>query len=142
MYAFLCIDKKPVTIEAHSHLRWENDVRIAFRNYWPNATIQNGIFYGVVYYFHNRPTQIDADNLCKPVFDALKNELYADDKYVKLVRSATFDRNANDIEILDLTNMPGNVFPDFIDKLDYSDDILYVEIGDLDLGMFEFGCDQ
>ena len=142
MYAFLCANRKPVTIKAHSHLRYEADVRAAFRRYWPLETLQSGELYGVVYYFHRGPNQIDADNLSKPVFDALKNELYADDKFVKVVRSGIFDLRVNGIEPLTLTKVPDNVFLDFLNALDRSDHILYIEVGDLDYGMFEFGCER
>ena len=142
MYAFLCADRKPVTKEARGHIQYEGDIKAAFRQYWPFAITQNGQFYGIVYYFHRVSNQIDADNLSKPVFDALKNELYTDDKFLKVVRSGIFDLTANGIEVLNLTKVPDNVFSDFLRALDRSDHILYIEVGDLDYGMFEFGCER
>ena len=139
MHAFLCVDRKPVTIQAHSHLNFENDIKAALRRYWPKVELSNGIFYGVVYYFHKVPNQIDADNLSKPIFEALKAELYADDKFIRIVRSGVFDLRTNSVDVLDLTHMPANVFTDFITALDKSDHILYIEVGNLDYGMFEFG---
>ena len=142
MNAFLCADIIPVTIKAERHLRYEAEIRVAFRQYWPHQTILTGRLYGVVYYFHKVPTQIDADNLSKPVFDALKNELYKDDRSVEVVRSGNFDLGAFGTDELDLTRVPDNVVSDFLQALDHSDHILYIEIGSLDFGMFEFGCES
>lgn len=141
MYAFLYVNRQPVTKRAASHPQYEADVRAAFRHYWPLVTVQKEELYGIVYYFHRVPNQIDADNLCKPVFDALENELYANDKSVRLVRSGIFDLTANDIQVLNLTNVPDNVFPDFLKALNTSDHILYIEIGNLNYGMFAFDCE-
>lgn len=142
MHAFIATGTRPVTIRARSHLQYERKIEAAFRRYWPDAVVRNGRFYGTVYYFHRTASQIDADNLSKPVLDSLKNVLYADDKFVEVVRSGIFDLVANGVEVLDLTTVPNNVFADFLQALDRSDHILYVEIGDLDHGMFEFGRER
>jgi len=141
VYAFIYTNRQPVTISAHSHLRYETEIKTAFRKYWPLTPVQQGQFYGIVYYFHKKPNQIDADNLSKPVFDALKNELYVDDKHLRIVRSGVFDLKSANFDLIDITKMPDNVIPEFLAALDSSDHILYVEIGDLSYGMFEFGCE-
>ena len=137
MHAFLCTDHKPLTIKAKGHLRYEEEILRAFKKYWPAVTLKKTHLYGIVYYFHKQRNNIDADNLCKPIFDALKKELYSDDGLVKLVRSGTFDLRVNRIDILDLSKMPDNVADDFLISLDNSDDILYIEIGDLDFDIVE-----
>jgi Holliday junction resolvase RusA-like endonuclease len=114
MHAFLFTEHQPYTIESHHKNQYEGEIKTAFRNYWPTLAPINGNFYGVVYYFHKKKNNIDADNICKPVFDALKNELYVDDDLIKLVRSATFDLASNNIDILDLTKIPDNVSADFL----------------------------
>jgi len=142
IHAFLCAGRTPVTIQAHSHLKYEEDIKRAYKQYWPTEPPQNEYLYGIVYYFHKKKNSIDADNLCKPIFDALKNELYPDDKLIKYVRSAVYDLDSNNIETLDLTKMPDNVSDDFIKNLNNVDDMLYIEIGNLDFGMFEFACER
>jgi Holliday junction resolvase RusA-like endonuclease len=139
MHAFLYTNRVPLTIKARGHLTYENDIKEVFRQYWPSVQMLEGDLYGIVYYFHRKPSQIDADNLCKPVFDALENELYVDDGLIKFVKTATFDLRAHNLEVLDLTTIPGNIFSDFLEELDKSDHILYIEIGDMNYEMFEFG---
>jgi Holliday junction resolvase RusA-like endonuclease len=96
--------------------------------------------YGIVYYFYRRDIGIDADNICKPIWDAFKTVLYNDDKIIKLVYSGTYDLN-NDVNNLDMTKMPKNVFEDFIDFIDntQNEDLLYIELGKLNDNLFIIG---
>ena len=142
MYAFLCADRLPVTKKAASCPKYEADLRAAFRRYYPAAAVQNRDSYGVVYYFHRRPHGIDADNLCKPVFDALKSEAYEDDKCLRLIQAGIHDLTAKGFHVLNLTSVPDNVLSDLLRALNTSDHILYVEVGELDYEMFEFGYER
>jgi len=142
MFAFLC-DTIPLSGKATHKNRYQQKIANSFSTYYPAVIMLNQELYSAVYYFHKRKplSVLDADNLSKPVVDALEDVLYKDDKMVKIRRSGIFDLNQNEIDILDLTKMPKNVFSDFLKLLDTSDHIIYVEFGNLSYNMFEFGIE-
>ena len=146
MYAFLS-DRKPRSIQAknkrHSEIYREN-IRSAFREYHVNVELLNGNLYGAVYYFHSIPTQLDADNLSKPIWDALKDVVYPDDNAIKLRTVGILDlgSGAPDIlNVLDLSLMPDSLMTDFLEMIDNKEHILYIEVGELNYGLFRFGCE-
>ena len=98
----------------------------------------NESLYGFVYYFHKIKTQLDADNLSKPVWDALGTVVYTDDKLVKFRSSAVFDLRATGIEVLDLSDIPDYLLDDFLEMIENEDHILYVEVGKFDYELFQF----
>lgn len=142
MYAFICCDVQPVSVNARRNLAYQRRIQTAFQSYWPSIPLVDGELYAAVYYFHNVPTQLDADNLSKPVIDALTNVLYSDDRLIKLRHSGIFDLRSGDANEIDLTKMPNNVINDFINKLGESDHILYVEVGELDNSMYMFSYEN
>ena len=121
--------------------KYQVRIRNAFSKYWPSNPILHQELYASVYYFHKKVSQLDADNICKPVLDALKTVLYQDDKIVQLRRAGMFNIGQNTIDLLDLTKMPDYIVEEFFTLLDSSDHILYVEVGNLDYRMFEFGSE-
>ncbi len=78
---------------------------------------------------------MDADNLSKPIWDALEGVLYKDDSIIKYRTAGIFDLRSSSLELLDFTLMPEYVVYDFLTRLDDSDHILYIEVGHLDYSM-------
>lgn len=64
--------------------RYYGRIQAAFLNYFPNSNRFNIDLYGAIYYFFNENVNLDVDNISKPIWDALKNHLYDDDKLIKL----------------------------------------------------------
>jgi Holliday junction resolvase RusA-like endonuclease len=141
MYAFIS-NIRPCSVRAKTTERFKKAIRNAFKSYYPSTELLSNDLYGVVYYFHKKHNQLDADNLSKPIWDALEGILYEDDSIIKYRTAGIFDLRSSELEILDITLMPEQVASDFLERLDDSDHILYIEIGNLDYSLFKFGCEN
>jgi len=135
MYVFLN-NSRPRSVNAKYTEKFKQDIQKAFKEYNFSANQLEGNLYGVVYYFHRVQTQIDADNISKPIWDALNTIAYSDDKNIKLRIAGVFDLISESIEAL---KIPQSVLGDFLKMIDEGKEhILYVEIGSLDYSLFEF----
>jgi hypothetical protein len=141
MYAFLS-NLKPRSVNAQKSERYKNGIQNAFHHYHHTMPTLSGSLYGFIYYFHKVKTELDADNLSKPIWDALKSVAYTDDKIIRFRSSGVFDLQSEQLEILDLSTMPDYVFDDFLRMIESEDHILYVEFGELDYGLFQFGYEK
>jgi hypothetical protein len=139
MYAFIS-NIRPCSVRAKTTERFKRAIKEAFKSYYPSTELVSNDLYGVVYYFHKKHNQLDADNLSKPIWDALEGVLYEDDSIIKYRAAGIFDLRG--LEILDFTLMPEHVVHDFLERLDDSDHILYMEVGNLDYSLFKFGCEN
>lgn len=104
--------------------------------------------YGLVYYFVQgyRPSNdADADNISKPVWDALKGTAYDDDKIVRLRIAAVVDTGSEPggppaLTDLGLSDMRPDLASHLVEMIGAGKrHILYVEIGRLDPRMLRFG---
>lgn len=142
MQAFLC-NCTPRSVQAKNKKHkasYYNSLVNAYRKYHTDATPSNNSLYGIVYYFHKIKTQLDADNLSKPIWDALKGKAFNDDYQIRFRSSGLFNLGVENIDELDLTNMPDYVFGDFLEMIDSdSGHILYVEFGEFTYDLIQFG---
>ena len=142
MYAFLS-NFRPRSVNAEKKQTYYTALITAFNQYNKTATQVNSDLYGFAYYFHRTKTGLDADNLSKPIWDALRLTAYPDDKLIRFRSSAVFDLQSQGIEVLDLSNMPDEILDDFLQMIDSGDDhILYVELGKFDFSLLEFGYEK
>lgn len=95
--------------------------------------------YGAVYYFHSQPSGLDADNLSKPVWDALQGVAYPDDSRIRLRHAGIVDLRAFSIDEFDLSRLPDAVAERLFTVIGSELHVLSVEIGILATHMFEFG---
>ena len=69
-----------------------------------------GKLYARIYYFHKgEPKVPDADNISKPIMDALKDHAYDDDSIVIHRTAARLDRRTTDLKQLSVTDMTDSV---------------------------------
>jgi len=61
---------------------------------------------------HRTKTGLDADNLSKPIWDALRLVVYPDDKLIRFRSSTVSDLLTNEIKVFDLSNMPDEILDD------------------------------
>jgi len=140
MISFLC-PYRPRSVNAEKTDKYKNKIKEYLLHYYPDiSNFNNEKLYGIVYYFHKRKIELDADNLSKPVWDALEKILYNDDKIIKLRYSGVYDLNS-DITKLDITKMPKNVYCDFLEYIDNTqyEHLLYIELGKLSDGLYIIG---
>ncbi|MES2329664.1 MAG: RusA family crossover junction endodeoxyribonuclease [Bacteroidota bacterium] len=114
----------------------------ALETYNPSYNLLTDELYGKVYHFFNEDLKIDADNLSKPLWDSLKNILFNDDYQVKLRHAGSFNLQKNDITILNLSGLSGEVIIDLLDAFETEDHVLYVECGRLHYSMFTFNSER
>jgi Endodeoxyribonuclease RusA. len=114
----------------------------AFRLACPDSEPIATDCYGVVYYFPRRYTQLDADNISKTVWDALKSVAYDDDRVVRLRIAGIANLRSPDMVGFDLTKMPGDVAAKLLAMVGQVDHLLYIEVGALRAEMFRFALDS
>lgn len=125
--------------------RYKRLVRFAFERALPTVTPLDGELYAAVYFFHDGRVPVDdlpdADNLSKPVLDALKGVAYGDDRQVLLRTSGLFDLRTP-LGVLNLTRVPKPTLQALLSLLNRGPHVLYVEVGRLHYEQhFRFGSE-
>ena len=120
---------------------YRRDIRAAYSRYYGTPTALPGDLYGVVYYFYNKDTGTDADNISKPVWDCLTDFLYQDDKQVKLRVAACYDLTKNQLADLDVTGLPSDILPELLEALDQEPYVIYIECGTFNKNMMRFNLE-
>ena len=132
MYVFL-VNKQPKSVNARYTDKYKQEIKKTFLSDYGAITPLSDTLYGICYYFHNKPSTMDADNLSKPIWDALEEIVYTDDKIIKLRISGMIDlKKHHESTTIDFTYLPVKIFARFIDMMDTEDHILYIELGVLD----------
>jgi crossover junction endodeoxyribonuclease RusA len=75
----------PLSAQASSHSRgrWQETVRAAAEAEWESATLPiSGEVSVTIIYFFEGETDLDVDNIAKPILDALNGLIYEDDSQV------------------------------------------------------------
>jgi Holliday junction resolvase RusA-like endonuclease len=145
MISFLC-DSRPVSINARYQQIYQQKIAGAYRKYYsgmPDMIDYN--LYGIVYYFHKCKTELDADNLSKPIWDALQKVIYDDDRIIKLRHSGIYDiSKPASITEFNTTGMTPQVLKDFLELMDDStkEHIVYIELGRLSNALYVLGVEE
>ena len=97
--------------------------------------------YGLVYFLHKVDAPIDADNMSKPVWDALDGLAYDDDATVRLRIAGKIGLRGDRRTRFDLSKIPDATAGRLTTLIGSQkhDHILSVELGTLRDGMFAFG---
>jgi hypothetical protein len=139
--AFICLEK-PRSInnkDANKAERFRMAVRKAYRDVYHEEDGFWEDIYGIVYYFHRRGASLDADNLSKPVWDALRGAGFADDRSLKLRLAGIIDLDNPELAGVDLSNMPDDAANELLQVIGEENHVLYIEFGPLTKQMFRFG---
>jgi Holliday junction resolvase RusA-like endonuclease len=144
MFAFTST-RKPRSVQAKHSEAFKSGLADDCRLRFPNPEKLSESLYGIVYYFHKVPTELDADNLSKPIWDSLEGLLYRDDKIIKLRYSGIYDLRNSALEVLDITKIPEFVFDEFIDRVSSEPHILIyrarkVRLQDVPVRLRSEGC--
>ena len=100
------VSGKPRVQGSKSRETWKDEVRRAApcRDDW-----LEGPLYLRVDYFFNSETDLDLDNMIKPIQDALKNCIYEDDKTIHEIHARKFNRNDYDLTQFDFDGAASGV---------------------------------
>jgi len=131
----------PVSVNARSKSKYKQALVTALTRTHPTPPTLTGRLYGFAYYFHKQKTQLDADNLSKPIWDALNGHLYSDDKQIGIRYSGIFNLGG-DISVLELTNMRADVLRTFLSMIQKEDHVLYIEVGKHNNKLFVFNGER
>ena len=142
MRAFTVTGRQPKSVQADRLDPWKGWVRVAYRRAFPTAPVRTDDLYALVYYLHRRHDPLDADNLSKPVLDALTGAAYQDDSQVKVRTAGVFDLRGG-YRVLSLHEVPQPLQQHLVGALASNEPhTLYVEIGRLHYGAhFQFGAE-
>ncbi|MDM8521817.1 RusA family crossover junction endodeoxyribonuclease [Desulfococcaceae bacterium HSG8] len=138
MKAFLS-NKKPKSMQSGTKSKYQEHLKDAYNKYCNSDEFEVVPLYGKAYYFHKESTQLDADNMSKPIWDALEGLAYEDDSIIKLRHAGIVDLRETDLELFDLSSIPDNVANSFLDMIGSEKHILYIELGKLRNDMIVFG---
>jgi hypothetical protein len=138
MKAFLS-NQRPKSVNAKRTSSFQERIRRSYREYCPGEELFKEALYGIVYYFHKRNNQLDADNLSKPIWDALEGIAFENDLQIRLRHAGVIDLRSTDMTTFDLSKMPDTVADSFIQMVGTEAHVLYVELGTLHHSMFGFG---
>jgi len=137
MRAFICC-KRPRSVNAKGSKTFKRFIQEAYTKYCGEAPENNPV-YSRIYYFSKVSHQLDADNLSKPIIDALEGYAFHDDLVVEFRQSGVVDLRKDDVSGFDISGMPDAVVDDFFQNVGTEEHLIYVEIGLLSKEMFQFG---
>ena len=127
--AILLFQREPRSVNARSRPKYQAELALQAQR-TVAAPLRDARLYGKIYYLHRGRTAIDADNLSKPILDALREVVFLDDAQVVLRTAAIVSLDAGGIQLA-----PGSdvleAIPDFIDLVATQAHLIYVEVGQL-----------
>jgi hypothetical protein len=97
--------------------------------------------YGIVYYFHEKKTGADADNISKPIWDCLKGILFDDDKQIKLKTAWLVDISKGDLNVIDFSAVRGEITAELVESFGTLDHFVYIEVGVLHNSMYKLNLE-
>jgi len=124
-----------------SKSKYITDLESAYKQFNPTATLITEDLYGVVYYFQKKWTGTDADNISKPIWDSLKGIVFKDDQQIKLRIAGIVDISKGDLNVIDFTNVRGDIITELIEAFDSIDHFTYIECGLLNKSMYKFNLE-
>jgi len=90
----------------------------------------NEELYARVYFFTSSGVNVDCDNISKPIWDAVNNLLYVDDRKIVMRTAAVVDVNIHPYHFIDASSIDGAVAADLMQGLADTDvKCLYIECG-------------
>ena len=96
--------------------------------------------YARVYFFTSEGVNVDSDNISKPIWDALRNNVYADDRSIVMRTAAVIDVNRHPFSIIDASSIDGSVAADLMQELAETNvKCLYIECGVFNDEMIKIG---
>jgi hypothetical protein len=130
---------RPLSYGSRGRAKYQERLRSAYIEKFGKDYPKGQTLYGVVYYLKKTLNTLDADNLSKPVWDALSGAAYGDDSEIRLRHAGIVDMRNFNIDEFDLTHVPDDVSDHLIDAVGREPHVIYIELGPLAIDMFRFG---
>jgi Holliday junction resolvase RusA-like endonuclease len=145
LYSFIVKNVNPVSQNNRSKkmVWYRNLLKTHFNIKYPNLTfpLPNGlmiknptILHGKVFYIHKVYDPKDADNISKPLWDALQYQLFEDDNQILHRQALKVKENQPNILALNVTEMADmdyyHLIEFLIDSNNSDDRLMYIELSD------------
>lgn len=121
-------DGKPASINAGCKSAFQKRIGSLYDRLYKGCLKQDKL-YAAVYYFYREEKKMDADNISKPLLDALCKKAFDDDFQIK-VRCAASVNIENEAVVLD-DSIPSDIIYELSDGISNHDHTLYIELGEL-----------
>ena len=96
--------------------------------------------YARVYFFTSDGVTVDADNISKPIWDAVNGMVYVDDRMIVMRTAAVIDVNKHPFSTIDTSGISGSVAADLMQNLTETNvKCLFIECGRFDESMIKIG---
>ena len=96
--------------------------------------------YARIYFFTSDGVNVDSDNISKPIWDAVNNVVYDDDRKIVMRTAAVIDINLHPLTTIDTSSIDSDAAADLMQGLAESDvKCLYIECGKFKESMIKIG---
>lgn len=128
--AVVIAPRRPLSINAANRAKFKAELaRIAHNSV--EGPFTSSQLYCKVWYFYRGPSDVDADNMSKPVLDALEGIVYENDRQVVIRVAAKVSIDVGSYEIAPPVDAL-DAFDRFTEFLAVEHHVLYIEIGEID----------
>lgn len=135
MYNFT-VETKPLSYNSkisEKKKEYRSLIQEKYLKKYKKKAVTSEYLFGKVIYFRPERDGTDADNISKPVWDALNTIAYTDDKYIRY-RSAIIIEH-DEVDKVDLSNLGTREYRELTKAFANEKAILYIEIDVFDFSM-------
>ena len=125
----------------NKRIRYKEALENAFKDFNSSGTFYSGEIYATLYYFFNKDLYLDTDNLSKPIWDCLCGFLYNDDQQIKIRTAGSFNLSEGDFNVIDFSNLQGDLVIELIEAFEKEDHIVYIKCGNYNPSMYQFNLE-
>lgn len=133
----------PLSYNSRNKAVYQNLIRAAFLRKYRGAVpcfSTADELYARVYFFTSDGVNVDADNISKPIWDAVNGMVYIDDRKIVMRTAAVIDVKSHPFSTIDTSSMSGAVAADLIQNLTEPNvRCLYIECGKFRESMIKIG---
>ena len=147
MTVYYVTNKKPLSHnKSASREKYKQSFRDEFNSKYAKLynglPIKNDRLQSIIVYIHQlKPGHIpDVDNLSKPIVDAFSGVIYIDDRQIIKRSAIILELKDFDFITVDATNMPSEIFDDFITYREKNEEnIVLFEVDEISLDTIKIG---
>ena len=133
----------PLSYNSRNKAAYQKKIKSAFQRKYkgmiPRFVVGEDL-YARVYFFTSNGVTVDADNISKPIWDAVKGMVYVDDRSIVMRTAAIIDVQKYTMNTIDTSEIDSDVAADLMQALtDIDVECLYIECGKFDGSMIKIG---
>lgn len=123
--------EKPASYNQRNKAQYQKQIASTYQRQY-NGKLPDVDLYASVIYLYREDKRLDADNISKPLWDALNTVAYTDDRQIKARTAVAIDLNKIDFFVFDIDGtVEPDVTYDLMDCISDNDHTLLIEIGEI-----------